>query len=76
MNKIVWTDQTLMPSGKYKGVALANIPANWFLWIKNTYGIQKDSPLDVYIIENYALLRQQAEQEEKDYKRNYRNNAR
>jgi uncharacterized protein (DUF3820 family) len=30
---VAYTDKTLMPYGKYKGTALANIPADYFLYL-------------------------------------------
>jgi len=44
------TDKSIMPIGKYKGQKLANIPAEYLLWLLengNTYGELKQ-----YLIEN------------------------
>lgn len=51
-------DNTLMPWGKYKGKKLANIPAQYFLWLLDK-GI-KDAGLKAYILDNLDGLRQEA----------------
>lgn len=74
MNK--WTDQTLMTSGKYKGVALANIPASWFIYMKEVYGVQRDSPLEIYITENLDVLKKQDALDKVEAKRQNKFNSR
>lgn len=50
-----YTDQTLMPFGKYKGTALANVPAAALLWYWEN--IQLSEPLKDYIRENLDALK-------------------
>ena len=48
------TDESIMPIGKYKGQKLANIPAEYLLWLLengNTYGELKQ-----YLIENKEVF--------------------
>ena len=55
-------DNSPMPFGKYKGTALANVPANYLLWLLRegkVYGELKD-----YIIENEDLLIKESKSEE------------
>lgn len=60
------TDTSLMPFGKYSGQAMANIPADYLLWLykKNqqtrTYGKMK-AVMD-YIEENKEVLEQEVKQ--------------
>jgi uncharacterized protein (DUF3820 family) len=44
-----YTDKSLMPFGKHKGTALANVPASYLLWIYDQPNFDKGSPLGVYI---------------------------
>lgn len=59
-----YTDKTLMPFGKHKDTALANVPASYLLWclreMKNL-----SAPLKAYIEDNKELL----EKEEKKINR-------
>ena len=52
-----FTDHTPMPFGKYKGTAMANVPAPYLLWLYNKgcdhEGIKK------YIIANLELLKKE-----------------
>lgn len=60
------TDTSLMPFGKFEGTAMANIPADYLLWLykKNqqtrTYGKMK-AVMD-YIEENKEVLEQEVKQ--------------
>jgi len=48
------TDESTMPIGKYKGHKLANVPADYLLWLLengNTYGELKQ-----YLIENKEVF--------------------
>ena len=69
MTQEVWTFQTIMPSGKYKGTALGNVPTYYLIWLYDTYGVDKKSPLGIYLHDNIEAIRQ-------EYKRNNKNNAR
>ena len=50
----VFTDNTLMPFGKHRGKAMANIPAAYLLWLKNA-GIDHQG-VKQYIIDNEDCL--------------------
>lgn len=53
-----FTDNTIMPFGKHKGKPMANIPAQYFLWLLNEgcshAGVKQ------YILENLQGLQQEA----------------
>jgi len=56
-----FTDSTPMPFGKYKGTKLANVPADYLIWLGQQY--QAEIPkfiigrsLAVYIMDNYDAL--------------------
>lgn len=58
-----FTDKTLMPFGKHKGTALANIPANSLIWYyENT---QLSAPLKIYIEENMDALKAEVKRSSK-----------
>lgn len=48
------TDQSLMPFGKYKGEKLANVPADYLLWLLETGKLFPD--LKQYIESNRDAL--------------------
>jgi len=64
---IKYTDKTLMPFGKYKGVSLTNVPASTLLWYLEN--IELSAPMKEYIRENLDALKAEA-------KRSTRFNAR
>ena len=51
-------DNTLMPFGKYKGEALANVPASYLLWLDQQPWCKPE--FKKYIAENKDLLRKEA----------------
>ena len=56
-----FTDETPMPWGKYKGTALANVPADYLIWLydnNKAYG-----KLAYYIHRNLDVLRADAARE-------------
>ncbi len=57
------TDESMMPFGKYKGEKLANVPAEYLLWLyennKVYGGIKK------YIEENLDVIRMEINQKNK-----------
>jgi uncharacterized protein (DUF3820 family) len=55
MNKL--TDQSIMSFGKYKGHKLANVPAEYLIFIYNEYSLQ--APLKQYIADNLRGLKQE-----------------
>lgn len=56
---VKYTDKTLMTFGKYKGTALANIPASYLLWAREEFD-NLSQPLKEYIEENLQALQQEA----------------
>jgi uncharacterized protein (DUF3820 family) len=62
-----FTDDTPMPWGKYKGTALANVPADYLIWL---YENQKAfGKLAYYIHRNMDVLRADAAKEKADKSR-------
>ena len=59
-----FTDETLMPFGKFAKTKLEDVPASYLLWL---YDKMKDDDdkvrLFLYIYENKALLEQEAKAE-------------
>lgn len=55
--KVVYTDETLMPFGKYKGIKLCNVPASYLLWLHDTG--KAFGELNIYIKDNLSVLRQE-----------------
>jgi len=47
-------DKSLMPFGKYKGKAMANVPADYLLWLYDN-GL-KNGDVKAYIIDNMEVL--------------------
>jgi hypothetical protein len=47
-----YTDDTVMPFGKYKGEPLANVPDKWLIWYYEENKFKKDDPLVEYIFES------------------------
>jgi uncharacterized protein (DUF3820 family) len=59
---IPYTDNTVMPFGKYKGKTLANVPASYLLYIYDE-GFMIPPGLRQYINENMRLLDSEARRE-------------
>lgn len=57
-------DKSLMPFGKYSGTPMANVPADYLLWMHRTI---KNIPVKVkdYITENLEVLEKEVEQVKK-----------
>lgn len=55
---IRYTDETIMPFGKYKGKAMANVPAIYLIWLYDEgcshEGVRR------YIEDNMEVLRKEA----------------
>ena len=49
------TDQSLMPFGKYKGKALANVPAHYLMWLWENTDLR--DPLKTYIYNNLDVIK-------------------
>ena len=58
------TDDSPMPWGKHKGVKMANVPADYLLYIyRVTYNNQvRKDPVSVYIHENLDVLKTEIKQ--------------
>lgn len=48
------TDESIMPFGKHKGIKLANVPANYLIWLYDSQNASGD--LLEYIRENMDCL--------------------
>jgi uncharacterized protein (DUF3820 family) len=60
--KEVFTDETPMPFGKYKGIKMANVPASYLLWLYDNnkcYGALKDYIKDNIDVLNVELKKKQ-----------------
>lgn len=51
------TDESVMPFGKYKGMYLIEVPANWLLWYYENAEFGRDEALIAYIEDNMQALR-------------------
>lgn len=56
-----YTDQTIMPFGKYKGKTLEEVSASWLIWYQEEATDEKDQKLLDYIQENKMVLLQEAD---------------
>jgi hypothetical protein len=58
------TDEDLMPFGKYKGTAMANVPAGYLLWAHRTW-VETPSNRDVkkYIWDNLDAIQKEFNEE-------------
>lgn len=52
------TDTTPMPWGKHKGAAMANIDADYLLWVRENLSLS--TPMQKYIDDNRVLLEKEA----------------
>ena len=56
-----FTDDSKMPFGKYKGVPMKKVPADWFFWLWTKAGYEKKTEVDPvanYIKRNLSTLKQ------------------
>ena len=66
-----YTDETLMPFGKFKGTKLANVPADYLLYCYREFSLQE--PLKMYIEEHLEILKAEEKkliQERKTFNKN------
>jgi uncharacterized protein (DUF3820 family) len=54
-------DESPMPYGKYKGEKMANVPANYLLWM--FYNQKCNYLVSTYVQENLDVLKLQAKEE-------------
>lgn len=64
---MVYADTTPMPWGRHKGKAMANVPADYLLWLLNCKYI--DGPLKTYIVNNLDALKKDAANKSRYYAR-------
>lgn len=57
---VTFTDKSLMPFGKHKNKMLIDVPADYLLWLYDSYGFRTKSPIGRYIQDNMQALKQQA----------------
>lgn len=62
------TDDTLMATGQYKGVAMINIPASYLIWVYDNDRCSKD--VREYITDNLDVLREEISRSNKNKKFN------
>ncbi len=55
---MAYTDETVLTFGKYKGEKLANIPAEYLLWLYDNKKVFKQ-PLKNYIERNMEVLKKE-----------------
>lgn len=59
-------DEDLMPFGKHKGIAMANVPANYLFWMHEnaSIGVRKGFPqVFAYIQDNLQAIKQEMDDE-------------
>lgn len=62
------TDESLMPFGKHKGKAMANIPAHYLLWLwENADSLR--NPVKEYIERNLDVIKTEVANSEKKKKK-------
>ncbi|MCL2651969.1 MAG: DUF3820 family protein [Candidatus Azobacteroides sp.] len=67
MSKI--TDSSQMPFGKYQGMAMINVPADYLMWL---YDNNKcNSEVRVYIVENLDVLKKEINDKQKNDETRY-----
>ena len=57
------TDESLMPFGKYKGEKMANVPADYLLWLYQNSNVFGD--LKAYIKDNLDVIKSEIELKQK-----------
>lgn len=62
-----FTDETLMPFGKHKGVKMANVPAQYLLFLYEQGNIV--GHLKRYIEDNLTVIKEQAKEEAELFKK-------
>ena len=61
-------DRSFMTFGKYAGIRMANVPAEYLIWIYENKKCRAD--VAEYVKENLDVLRKQAEEEKPKWKWN------
>lgn len=60
---ITFTDESLMPFGKHKGQKLANVPADYLIWLHDQGNVS--GPLSTYLKDNLSVLKEEVKQKAK-----------
>lgn len=60
---VTYDDKTLMPFGKYKGTALANVPADYLIYAFENMNLS--DPLRTYIKKNMDVLKAEIARQKK-----------
>lgn len=63
-------DDSPMPFGKYRGKAMAEVPASYLLWLYRQT-TKLDTSVHAYIIDNLDVLKKEEEEEKQKYRKNY-----
>lgn len=69
---VAYTDKTLMPYGKYKGTALANVPPDYLLYLYDNKMMQQNGALKRYVEDNATALRLEVQKSKANRKFNAR----
>ena len=59
------TDQSLMPFGKFKGTKMANVPADYLLWLHGAMEKQSELSPEKYSVLIYCSANMEVLQQEK-----------
>ena len=59
------TDDNLMPTGRYKGWRMIDVPAEYLLFMYDEGYVGKKTQVGLYITENLETLKLQAKNEKK-----------
>ena len=51
------TDNSPMPFGKYKGTAMANVPADYLIWLHDNG--KCNTEVQAYVVDNMDALKQE-----------------
>lgn len=60
--KIIYTDETPFPYGKFTGVPMQDVPASYLIWMYDRNKLTE--PLSRYVEENLDVLEQELKEEE------------
>lgn len=66
-NYLTMKDTDLMPFGKYKGTAMANVPAGYLLWARRNWSYtDATTPILVYIKDNLDAIQKEFNEEKRN----------
>lgn len=68
-----FTDESIMPFGRYQGKKMEDVPASYLIWMWDEGNKINDSRVREYVLENLDVLRKQVE--ETKNKNNVRRNG-